>query len=61
MPEEVAIGRWTRSQLPVLGYPIGELGPGYPAVDPTGCFAIVDSDLPESPGTSLVVLPDAPE
>jgi hypothetical protein len=55
------IGRWTRSQLPVLGYPIGELGPGYPAVDPTGCFAIVDSDLPESPGTSLVVLPDEPE
>ncbi len=55
------IGRWTRSQLPVLGYPIGEITPGYPWIDPTGCFAIVDSDLPESPGTSLVVLPDAPE
>ena len=55
------LGRWGRSQLPVVGYPIGEVAPGYPWIDPTGCFAIVDSDLPESPGTSLVVLPDAPE
>ena len=40
--------------------PQGEMRTGYP-VDPTGCFTIVDSDLPESAGTSLVVLPDAPE
>ena len=54
------IGLWQNSNMPLGSYPAGDLGPGYP-VDPTGCFTIVDSDLPDSKGTSLVVLPDAPE
>jgi hypothetical protein len=29
----------------------------YP-VDPTGCFTIVDTDLPPGPGTRLVLLPE---
>ena len=55
-----AIAAWNRSQIPLGDIPQGEMRTGYP-VDPTGCFTIVDSDLPESAGTSLVVLPDAPE
>jgi len=55
-----AIAAWNRSQIPLGDMPQGEMRTGYP-VDPTGCFTIVDSDLPESAGTSLVVLPDAPE
>ncbi|HEY5448292.1 MAG TPA: hypothetical protein VIQ54_06045 [Polyangia bacterium] len=54
------IAAWNRSQTPLGDPPQGEIRTGYP-VDPTGCFTIVDSDLPESAGTSLVVLPDAPE
>jgi hypothetical protein len=54
------LGQWQRTNLPVGVYPIGEMQPVYP-VDPTGCFTLVDSDLPEALGTSLVVLPDAPE
>jgi len=54
------IAAWNRSQIPLGDGPQGEIRTGYP-VDPTGCFTIVDSDVPESAGTSLVVLPDAPE
>jgi hypothetical protein len=54
------LGSWYRSQLPLGDYPQGEMRAGYP-LDPTGCFTIVDSDFPESIGTRLVVLPDAPD
>jgi hypothetical protein len=48
------LAEWTTSQYWTSGVASGELPPsaGYP-IDPTGCYAVVDSEA----GTSLVLLP----
>ena len=57
---QTSLGSWNQTNLPIGDYPSAEVVAGYP-VDPTGCFTLVDSDITGSVGTSLVVLPDAPE
>jgi hypothetical protein len=57
---QTALGSWNQTNLPLGDYPSAEVVLGYP-VDPTGCFTVVDSDITGAVGTSLVVLPDAPE
>jgi hypothetical protein len=52
------LAEWNISNLLPLSYAssMGGQEGAYP-VDPSGCFALVDSDLP-TPGTRLVMLPD---
>jgi hypothetical protein len=58
--QQTPLGSWNQTSLPIGDYPSAEVIAGYP-VDPTGCFTLVDSDITGAAGTSLVVLPDAPE
>jgi hypothetical protein len=53
------LGEWSRSNLPKGTHPAAAFRSDL-AVDPTGCYAVVDSDLPGAVGTSLVILPGAP-
>jgi hypothetical protein len=51
----VVLGEWTVTKIDLTEMDrVDPPGP-YP-IDPTGCFAIVDSDL--GPGTRLVLLPE---
>lgn len=56
-PGSIQIAEWMDSQLTMQDSPYAEPGRFYP-VDPTGCFIIVDTDLPPGPGTRLVLLPE---
>lgn len=49
--------QWDASLLALSGPTIGEMPPYYP-VDPTGCYAVVDSDLPGTEGVSIALIPD---
>jgi hypothetical protein len=53
----LVLGEWRVSQLALQRSPEAEPWSYYP-VDPTGCFTIVDTDLPPGPGTRLVLLPE---
>jgi hypothetical protein len=50
------LARWGQTTLPLYTYPVGISSQEYP-VDPTGCFAVVDSDYDDT-ASRLVAIPD---
>ncbi|MBN2573984.1 MAG: PD40 domain-containing protein [Deltaproteobacteria bacterium] len=60
LPGSVVLGEWTETLLDMYPGFYGDPPGRYP-MDPTGCFAVVDTDLPPGPGTRLVLLPEQQE
>jgi hypothetical protein len=50
------LGQWTSTALALSSYNVGSMPPRYP-VDPTGCYVVIDSNLPGHEGVSLTLVP----